>query len=140
DWLDDRFSCRGNFWRMVSANRPLREGTLSPPQASTWPLPVQSVGPGKRGRCNLLLPRDAPHRVSDIICDQQSACVVKRHSYGPAAGLAGVQEPGNNVLRLATGTAVRKWDKHDLVTIELTPVPTTMLADEGTAAISVGKV
>ena len=58
----------------------------------------------------------------------------------PSAGLfIRVQEAGDDVLGFAARTPAAERHENDLVAVEAWPVPTAMFADEGAAAVLLGK-
>src|SRR6476646_9694924 len=82
----------------------------------------------------------APDGVPDVIGDQEGAGFVDGHPDRPAARFAArIEESRDDILGLAVWTPAAERYKDDLVAVELVAVPAAMLADEGTAAIFLGK-
>src|SRR4051812_49070360 len=87
---------------------------------------------GSRGRPAAVA--DAPNGVADVVGDYQCTGSVNCNAHGPPARVAlGVDEPRDEVHRLADGLAAGERNKHHAITIELAPVPATVLAHESTA-------
>src|SRR5262252_6567298 len=77
--------------------------------------------------------RDPPHRVADVVRDDQRAVPIDRHAHRAPAGLSILDETGDEIHRLTNGAAVLESDERDLVAIQLRPVPAAVLADAGAA-------
>src|SRR5216683_2408067 len=84
-------------------------------------------------RRRLLRRRHAPHRVADIVGDQERALLVDLDADRTALGFAlVVEEAGQHVLRRARRLAVGERHKNHLVAGAGFSVPGAVLADEGT--------
>src|SRR6516162_8594276 len=80
---------------------------------------------------------DAPHRVPDIISDQQRTGRIHGDADRAAVGHTLAirrHKAGDEIFRLALRFAVAKGDVDDLVASERTAIPRAVLADEGAAA------
>jgi len=81
-----------------------------------------------------------PNRIPDVIGNQQGTGLVDGQPDRPSAGLfIRVQEAGDDVLGFAARTPAAERHENDLVAVEAWPVPTAMFADEGAAAVLLGK-
>src|SRR6202035_81008 len=70
----------------------------------------------------------------------RAPCLAGRNPDRPPAGLfIRVQEAGDDVLGFAARTPAAERHENDLVAVEAWPVPTAMFADEGAAAVFLGK-
>jgi hypothetical protein len=84
---------------------------------------------------------DAPDGVADVVGDQKRSALVDGDSDRATARLAvRVKEIRDDVLGFAIGAPAAEGHEHDPVAVELRPVPTSVFADERTAAIFCGKL
>src|SRR5689334_9452454 len=80
-----------------------------------------------RGACRSA-GRDPPHRVADVVGDDQRAGAIDGHADRASARVAALEEAGDEVDRRARGTAVLEANEHDLVTVEVGAIPAAVLA------------
>src|ERR1700730_255705 len=91
---------------------------------------------GRRSRRRI--PRNAPHRIADVVSDQQRARLIDSDSNRPPQRLAVlVDKTGKDVDRQSRGVAVAERHENHLVSAQRLAVPRSVLADEDAAAVGI---
>src|SRR4051795_3737512 len=112
---------------------------LANSRAVARPIPadapvITATSPVRGSRMTASGIADSPHRIADVVGENQRAGAIDRHPNRPAPRLPFiVEEAGHEIDRRADRPAAGEADEHHAIAVELVAVPAAVLADEGTA-------